>query len=289
MEIIIGKNAGFCFGVERAVNGAKEQVKKEKKIYCLGELVHNAQVIEALEKDGMVTIENLEEIQDESAKVMFRSHGVAKEIYEQAEKRKISYEDLTCPKVLYLHKLAEKYTKDGFFVLLVGSKTHAENIGTISFCKKENCYQFEGIEELQDAMSAYAKSGLSKLVLLSQTTYSLAKFESLVEELKKKCPEVVVENTICASTRIRQEETKELARKVDKMIIIGGKNSSNTKKLYEVAKKECEKTYLVETEKELNREAFVNEDKVGIMAGASTPKESIQNIKKFLEKEGENS
>ena len=111
----------------------------------------------------------------------------------------------------------------------------------------------------------------------------------MVEELKKRCPEVVVENTICASTRIRQEETKELARKVDKMIIIGGKNSSNTKKLYEVAKKECEKTYLVETEKELNREAFVNEDKVGIMAGASTPKESIQNIKKFLEKEGENS
>ncbi len=286
MEIIIGKNSGFCFGVERAVNGAKEQVKKEKKIYCLGELVHNAQVIESLEKDGMVTIKSLEEIQDESAKVIFRSHGVAKEIYEQAEKRGISYEDFSCPKVLYLHKLADKYTKEGFFVLLAGSKTHAENIGTISFCKKENCYQLEGIEELEDAMSAYRKSGLGKLVLLSQTTYALAKFESLVEELKERCPEVVIENTICASTRTRQEETKELARKVDKMIIIGGKNSSNTKKLYEVAKKECEKTYLVETEQELNRADFEENDLVGIMAGASTPKESIQKVKAFLESNG---
>jgi len=285
MEIIIGKTAGFCFGVERAVKGAIELAEKNEKIYCLGELVHNSQVVGELEKQGMVTVEELSEVKEENQKVIFRSHGVAKEVYEETEKRNLIYEDLTCPKVIYLHKLAEKYAKEDFFVILVGSKKHAENIGTISFCKKENSYQIEEPENLSDAIGEYIKSGLSKIVLLAQTTYSLAKFKQISEDLKVKCPEAVIENTICAATRLRQEETKELAEKVDKMIIVGGRNSSNTKKLAEVAEKECEQVFLVETYEELKKEDFKEDDKVGIMAGASTPKESIEAVVNFLKEQ----
>lgn len=285
MEVIIGKTAGFCFGVERAIKGAKELAEKNEKIYCLGELVHNSQVVGGLEKEGMITVEELSEIIEQNQKVIFRSHGVAKEVYEEAEKRNLIYEDLTCPKVIALHKVAERYAKEDFFVILTGSKKHPENIGTISFCKKENSYQLEEPENLANAIEAYRKTGLSKIVLISQTTYALAKFEKIAEELKKNFPELVIENTICAATRLRQEETKELAEKVDKMVIVGGKNSSNTKKLAEVAEKVCEKVFLVETYEELNKEDFSENDKVGIMAGASTPKESIQDIQNFLKRQ----
>lgn len=282
MEVIIGKNAGFCFGVDRAVQGARELVAKEAKAYCLGELVHNGQVVGALEKNGMKTIENLDEITDNTQKVIFRAHGVAKSVYEQAKRAGISYVDLTCPKVLHLHGLAEKHSQNGAFVILTGSKVHPENIGTISVVQKG--YILEQLEGVEEAWQAYLQSGCTALALLSQTTYSLAKFEEIKQSLLAKCPDLIVENTICASTRLRQEETKELAQKVSKMVIIGGKNSSNTKKLYEVAKKECEDTYIVETAEELNTADFNENDVVGIMAGASTPKESICEVEEFLKK-----
>lgn len=282
MEIIIGKNAGFCFGVERAVQGAKELVAQEKKAYCLGELVHNRQVVETLEKGGMKTIDTLEEVTDDTQKVIFRAHGVAKQVYESAKEKGITYLDLTCPKVLHLHQLAENYSQNGAFVILTGSREHPENIGTFSLVEKG--YTLEQPEEVEKAWKTYLQSGCKSLVLLSQTTYSLEKFNKIKQILLNKYPDLIIENTICASTKLRQEETKEIAKQVNKMIVIGGKNSSNTKKLYEIAKAECKATYLVETAEELNPTDFRSEDVVGIMAGASTPKESIYEVEEFLKK-----
>lgn len=279
---MIGKNASFCFGVGRAVQGAKELVAQEKKAYCLGELVHNRQVVETLEKDGMKTIGTLEEATDHTQKVIFRSHGVAKQVYESAKEKGINYLDLTCPKVLHLHQLAEKHSQNGAFVILTGSKNHPENIGTISMVEKG--FILERPEEVEEAWQAYLQSGCKQLALLSQTTYSLEKFNEIKQILLNKYPDLIIENTICASTKLRQEETKEIAKQVNKMIVIGGKNSSNTKKLYEIAKAECKATYLVETAEELNPTDFRSEDVVGIMAGASTPKESIYEVEEFLKK-----
>ena len=282
MEIIIGKNAGFCFGVDRAVQGARELVAKEKGMYCLGELVHNRQVVDTLENGGMKTMDTLEEVTDSTKTVIFRAHGVAQKVYETAKEKGIAYLDLTCPKVLHLHKLAQEHSQNGAFVILTGGKEHPENIGTFSLVEKG--YILEQPEAVEEAWQAYQQSGLQKLALLSQTTYSLEKFEKIEQHLLEKCPDLIIENTICASTRLRQEETKEMARKVGKMVIIGGKNSANTKKLYEVAKAECEETYLIETVEELDLADFQASDVVGIMAGASTPKESIEAVEQVLRK-----
>lgn len=280
MEIIVGKTAGFCYGVERAVEGATKQITNaNEKICCLGEIVHNKQVIEKLEKLGINCIETLEEAE---GTVLIRAHGIPKEVYELAKNMNIKIQDFTCPNVLKVHKIAEKYEKEGYFIFLSGAKSHPENIGTISHCGKDY-YIIEKEEDTSKAMEVFEKSKKNKLVLLSQTTFSLERFYKIEKILQEKIkPDVtfVVKNTICRTTELRQKETEELSKKVDTMIVIGGKNSSNTKKLYEIANKNCAHTILVETAQELKKEEMG--ERVGIMAGASTPKESIEEVIEFL-------
>lgn len=280
MEIIVGKTAGFCYGVERAVEGATKQITNaNEKICCLGEIVHNKQVIEKLEKLGINCIETLEEAE---GTVLIRAHGIPKEVYELAKNMNIKIQDFTCPNVLKVHKIAEKYEKEGYFIFLSGAKSHPENIGTISHCGKDY-YIIEKEEDTSKAMEVFEKSKKNKLVLLSQTTFSLERFykiEKILQEKIKSDVTFVVKNTICRTTELRQKETEELSKKVDTMIVIGGKNSSNTKKLYEIANKNCAHTILVETAQELKKEEMG--ERVGIMAGASTPKESIEEVIEFL-------
>ncbi len=251
MEIIVGKTAGFCYGVERAVKGATEEIKNTKEgIYCLGEIVHNKQVIKKLENLGVKCIE---EIQEAEGTVLIRAHGVAKEVYEKAKAMNIKIQDYTCPNVLKVHEIAEEYSQKGYYIILLGAKNHPENIGTASYCGKDY-YVLEKEEELDKAIKMFKETNKNKLLLLSQTTYSLEKFESIEKNIKSELKNevnFVVKNTICKTTELRQKETNELSKKVDKMIIIGGANSSNTKKLYEVAKKNCEDTIFVETVKDL--------------------------------------
>lgn len=283
MEIIVGKTAGFCYGVERAVNGATEEITKAgEKIYCLGEIVHNRQVVQKLEDLGIKCVETIEETK---GTVLIRAHGVPKEIYEIAEKMNVKIQDYTCPNVLKIHKIAEEFSKDGYFIFLLGAKKHPENIGTLSYCG-EDCYIIEKEEEVPEAIQVFEKAKKNKLLLISQTTFSLEKFHKIEEMLRnqiKKDVTFVIKNTICRATELRQKETEELSKKVDAMIIIGGKNSSNTKKLYEIAKKNCDNTILVETVQGLEIKEPVK--KMGIMAGASTPKESIEEIIEFLKRE----
>lgn len=277
MELIVGKTAGFCYGVKRAVDGAKEALKQNKKLYGLGEIVHNQEVVKELQNLGMQFIENIGEA---NGKTIIRAHGIPKQVYEEARQNQIELIDYTCPKVLKVHQIAEEYANKGYYIFLLGNKKHPEIIGTLSYCG-ENKFVIEKEDDTIKALETFEKSGMKKILVISQTTYSLEKFYIIEEIIKNEIPrdvEVVVKNTICQATEIRQKETEEMAKKVDAMIVIGGKNSSNTKKLYEIAKQYCKTVLLIENETELVLDNIKSTDKVGIMAGASTPKESIEKV-----------
>lgn len=281
MEIILGKTAGFCYGVRNAVQKAEEKLKKHKNVSCLGELVHNGQVIRKLEKLGLKIVERVE---DSNNKVIIRAHGIAKEIYHKAKKLNVEIFDFTCPNVLKIHKIADEHASKGYYIFLIGGKNHPESLGTISFCGKDS-YLIETKEEIDEAIKSFKESNIKKLLIIVQTTFSLEKFKDYVDEIKQKIDEDIelqVKNTICNATKIRQEETCEISKKVQCMIIIGGRNSSNTKKLYDIAKENCENTMIVETKDELDSKAIKKFEKIGIMAGASTPDDSIEGVIKAI-------
>lgn len=281
MEVIIGKTAGFCYGVRNAVTKAEEKVRQYKSIYCLGELVHNGEVVKKLEDAGLKTIENIEEA---NGKVIIRAHGIPKEIYAKAEKLGIEVFDYTCPSVLKTHKIADEYAKNNYFIFFIGNKQHPETIGTVSFCG-ENYYVIENLEDINEGIKKLKESNMKKLFILAQTTFSLEKFNDFIDIIKsnlEKNIDIKIENTICNATKMRQEETANLSKKVECMIIVGGKNSSNTRKLYDVSKENCVNTFLVEKKDELNLDIIKKFKNIGIMAGASTPNESINEIVKFL-------
>ena len=274
MEIIVGKTSGFCFGVKNAIGKTEEHLENETEVFCLGELVHNKQVIEKLESKGAKFIND---IKDAKSKVIIRAHGAERKIYEFAKNNNIEIIDLTCSKVSAIHKIAEKYVNEEYYILLIGQIGHPEIVATESFCG-QNYNIIEGIEDVDSAMKTYSKTKKNKLLVLAQTTYSLDKFNKIVEKIKMEEPNVEVKNTICNATKERQEETIKIARKVDAMIIVGGKHSSNTNKLYELSNKYCENVQIVETLKELDINKLKNCETVGIMAGASTPNESVEGI-----------
>ena len=281
MEIIVGRTAGFCYGVRNAVTKTEERLKEYKKIDCLGELVHNGEVIKKLENLGLNTVQQIE---DAKSKVIIRAHGIPKETYEKAKKNNIEIYDYTCPNVLKIHNIAEEYSKKDYFIFLIGNKEHPETIGTISFCGDKS-FIIENLDEIDNAIEFLNKSNKKKLLILVQTTFSLSKFNQIIDIIKNKLDknmEIEIKNTICNATKIRQEETEKLSNEVNCMIIIGGKNSSNTKKLYEIAKENCKNVYLIENERELQVENIMNMGKIGIMAGASTPDESISNVVKKM-------
>ena len=283
MELIVGKTAGFCYGVKRAVDGVKEELKQNETVYGLGEIVHNQEVITELENLGMQFIENIEE---SKGNTIIRAHGIPKQIYEKAKEKKIELIDYTCPKVLKIHQIAEEYANKGYYIFLLGNKKHPEIIGTLSYCG-ESKFVIEKEDDTIKALEIFDKSGIKKLLVISQTTYSLEKFYIIEEIIKNEIPKnvkLVIKNTICQATEIRQKETEEMAKKVDCMIVVGGKNSSNTKKLYEIAKQHCEIVLLIENETELTLDRIQSTDKIGIMAGASTPKESIEKVINKLKK-----
>lgn len=278
MEIIVGKTAGFCYGVKRAVEGAKKEIEKAKNsLYCLGEIVHNKQVINMLREKG---INFIEDISQANGKTIIRAHGIKKEIYLNAKKNNVELQDFTCPNVLKIHHIVEEYSKNGYYVFLCGSKKHPENIGTISYCSK-NADIIETKNEIFKALDKFKQSKIKKLLIISQTTYSLEEFyiiEEIVKNEVDKDIELVIKNTICHATELRQKETKEISKQVDYMVIIGGKNSSNTKKLYEISKLNCNNCICIETSDEIDLKEIEKQNKIGVMAGASTPQESILEI-----------
>lgn len=284
MEIILGKTSGFCFGVKNAIEGAEKELKNSKEqLYCLGEIIHNEEVIKNLESKGLKIIENINEVSD---KTIVRAHGIPKEIYETARARNIKLLDFTCPFVLKIHEDVIEYSKNDYFIFLLGAKNHPETVGTISFCGN-NSYIIEDMNDIPNAMTNFKSSKLKKLLVISQTTFSVSLFDIIVNEIKSQLSTEItleIKNTICNTTLIRQKETEEISKKVDLMIIIGGKHSSNTKKLYDISSKNCKTVLLIQNKADLNHEYLQQFQKIGIMGGASTPQNLIDDIVTFCKK-----
>ena len=280
MEVKIAKISGFCQGVNNAVSKSYQSIKSNNSIYCLGELVHNERVIEDLETNGMIFVESLNDVPNHS-KVIFRAHGEPKERYQEAISKNLEIIDLTCPKVKLIHQKMQE--RNDACIFLIGKHSHPESIASISYAK--NGLIIETEEDIEKSNDFILKSNFQKIYILSQTTMSQIKFNNLVSKIKDKYKkiETIVDNTICNATFLRQKEVMELSKKVNKMIIIGGKNSSNTKELYNISQNICNDTYLIHDSEELKNINFNEEDIVGISAGASTPDYIILEVKYYLE------
>lgn len=281
MEVIVGKYAGFCPGVSFTVNKAQELLEKEN-LYCLGEIIHNEQVIKKLEEQGMKTVNSIEEVPD-GAKLIFRAHGEPKWVYDRALEKNIEVIDLTCGKVGVIHQKVEKQIGKSF-IIIVGKKGHPEVIGTKGFAGDAS-YIVESSDDILPAYMEYEKTNLGKVYVVAQTTFSSKLFDELVDEIRKNFAEATfaVDKTICNTTEIRQREVGVLSKDVSKMIVIGGKNSSNTKELAKIAEASCGNVIQVQTASDLQKSFFNAEDKIGIVAGASTPSYIIEEVKNFLD------
>ena len=271
MEVILAKTAGFCFGVKRAVDTVYKEAGK-KNVYTYGPIIHNSEVVNDLKKKGVEVINSREELEAlEEGTVIIRSHGVAREIYDLIHEKGLKLVDATCPFVRKIHKIVEKAGNDGDQVIIVGSEHHPEVQGIKGWCTGEvhiisDAEQFEGID-------------LNKpTTLVSQTTFNYKKFQDLVEKFEKKGYDILVLNTICNATQERQVEARQIASQVDVMIVIGGRNSSNTQKLYEICRRECKHTYYIQTLEDFKPEITGTVRSVGITAGASTPNQIIEEV-----------
>ena len=264
-------------GIKNAIKMTDENLKKYNKLECLGDLLHNNQVLEKLKSKGLNIINNIEDARN---RVIIRAHGVTKDIYERAKEKNIDLVDCTCPKVIKIHELAEEASKiDNNYVIIIGEKTHPETLGTFSFVK--NGEIIEDIEQLKTRINQLNQK--ENIEVFTQTTYNLAKFKELENYLKENIKtKINIHNNICNATELRQKETEKISKEVDFMIIIGGPKSSNTHKLYEISKKNCKNAIKIETVKELYDINFDNINKVGVMAGASTPEESINDVINYL-------
>ena len=282
MKIIVGKYSGFCNGVKYTVEEANKALDGKDIIYCLGEIVHNERVISDLEKKGMKTIQSIEDAED-NTKVIIRAHGEIKDTYDKAEQKSIQLLDLTCGKIKAIRVKIKNQLKD-CFIIIIGKKGHPETLGVQSFSGKDS-YILENEEEINECKEVYLKSKKEKVYIVSQTTFNSDKFDRLVEQLQKELKgEIIVDKTICNATSNRQEETNELSKKVDVMIIVGGKKSSNTKELEVISKENCKNVYLVQDVNDLLDVTIPKDAKVGLMAGASTPEIVVKEIIDYLNK-----
>ncbi|MBU5254839.1 bifunctional 4-hydroxy-3-methylbut-2-enyl diphosphate reductase/30S ribosomal protein S1 [Tissierella praeacuta] len=270
MEIIIADNAGFCFGVKRAVDiTTTELLNSNNNIYSLGPLIHNPQVVKSFEEKGLKTIDEIEEIKN--GRVIIRSHGVSKSIIDKISDMSLDIIDSTCPYVKSVHKRVEEYQNQGYNIVIIGDASHPEIIGINGWCKNQ-AFIVNSLEEARNL------SKMDKICVVSQTTNTQEKFETLSKIIKEKGNKVEIFNTICNATNLRQESCKEVSSKVDAMIVIGGYHSSNTNKLVEISKKYCKNVYHIETSKELPLQVLSKFNKIGITAGASTPDWIIKEV-----------
>lgn len=283
MEVILGKKAGFCPGVTNTVTKVEKQLEIYNPLYCLGEIIHNPIVVDRLKEKGLKIVQTIEEVPEGQAMVI-RAHGATKQVYSKAEQKGLTLIDLTCPKVLEIHKQAENYAKQGYYILLIGEKEHVETIGTFSCCGQYATM----IEEKEDIFSALEKikeTNIRNVAILAQTTFLITKFDNFVETIKRhidKDTNLEVNKTICDATRLRQAETREIAKQVEVMVVIGSHNSSNSKKLYDISIEECNNALLVEKLDDLYVNYIRRFHKVGVTAGASTPDDMIETVVKIL-------
>lgn len=266
--------AGFCFGVKRAVELVYKTIGEDENVYTYGSIIHNEAVVSDLEKKGVRVLNSLKELENiKKGTIIIRSHGVSREVQEAMENAGLRVLDATCPFVKKIHRQVMEKEREGFDIILVGNKSHPEVEGIRGWCMKEPVV----IENPRDALN-FLPVKEKKYFLVSQTTFNYKYFQDIVEILGKKSYDIIALNTICNATEERQSQTRDLARESDAMIVIGGKESSNTQKLYEICKKECENTYYIQTLDDLNLKEMQSYRNVGITAGASTPNNIIKEV-----------
>ncbi len=278
MEVIVAKTAGFCFGVERAVEKVYKQTESGKKIYTYGPIIHNDQVVKDLEEKGVTVLKNLDDVKTvDEGTVIIRSHGVAEEVYEKIEQVGLECVDATCPFVKRIHNTVAKESQNGRKIVIIGNDGHPEVEGIKGWCTTPAIV----VESEEEALNFTAEQG-DRLCIVSQTTFNHNKFQELVEIFQKKGYDILVVNTICNATEERQTEAKMIAGQVDAMIVIGGAHSSNTRKLFEICSRECENTYFIQTLDDLNLDFPKSVRLVGITAGASTPNNIIEEVQNYV-------
>ncbi len=273
MAIKLAKSAGFCFGVERALNTVYSLLEENEKVCTLGPIMHNPQVIDELSKKGVRVISEVCEF-DNGAKLVIRAHGVSPKVIKEIEENNIPYIDATCPFVKKIHKLVYKASSENKTVLIAGDAKHPEIIGIIGYCESP-CYVFKDNSELENLFKNHPNLCKNNLFICAQTTFNTTEWEKCLKTLKKLCTNASTFDTICKATVERQAEARSLAQESDVMIIVGGKESSNTAKLRDVCEKYC-KTYLITDASELAN--FGPNQKIGITAGASTPASIIKEV-----------
>ena len=277
MKIELAKTAGFCFGVKRAVDTVYAQAREHEgeKIYTYGPIIHNEEVIRDLQKQGVEVLCDEKELDAvESGIVVIRSHGVPRYICEKIEKKGLTCVDATCPFVKKIHKIVEEESSRGTHVIIIGNGEHPEVQGIRGWAGD----RVTVIQTAEDAQKFHLEENAGKICIVAQTTFNYNKFKDLVEIISKKGYDIIVLNTICNATKERQEEARHIAERVDAMVVIGDKRSSNTQKLFEICKEECLNTYYIQTLDDLDTNQLRSVETVGITAGASTPKKIIEEV-----------
>ena len=284
MNVKLAKSAGFCFGVKRAVDTVNSEIAKatNKKIYTYGPIIHNEEVVNEFKAQGVDVIEEGMDLSGiQPGTVIIRSHGVSREVQNDLMNSGFDVVDATCPFVKKIHRLVDEHSAAGYYVLVVGNPSHPEVEGIVGWINGDDYKVISNDSDLSFLENVKER----KICMVSQTTYNHRKFQDLVEIITEKGYDILVLNTICNATEERQVEASEISKEVDAMIVIGGKKSSNTQKLFEICKRECEDTYYIQTKDDLDLSVLQSIDNVGITAGASTPNKIIEEVQQYVRDE----
>ena len=277
MEVRIAENAGFCFGVKRAMNMAWDELenKNGNKVYSLGPLIHNKQAVDKYKEKGLLEMDSLDKVPNDS-KLIIRSHGVAEDVYVQSKSKNMDIVDTTCPFVKKIHEIVKEFSNNGYKIIIVGNATHPEIVGINGWCNNEAF-----VVNSEEDVDNIPFNNNDKYCVVSQTTANLEHFDKIVEKINSKTDNLTVKNTICFATKERQLSATDLAKEVDCMVVIGGKHSSNTQKLVNICKN-IVPTFSIETKEELQKDMFEGFKVAGVTAGASTPDWIIDEIIEYL-------
>ncbi len=282
-KVTVAESAGFCFGVDRAVKMVYSELEKNTKVATLGPIIHNQDVVNDMKAKGARIIDSVDELEADET-VVIRSHGVGREIYEQIAAKGNRMLDATCPFVSRIHKIVAEKIKQGYFVLIAGDASHPEVQGIVGHCD-ENYLVFKESFELKDFFEKKFKNLKKKLAIVAQTTYNIVVWDECLNVIPKDDPDIEISDTICNATDTRQSDAAGLAKASDIMLVVGGRHSSNTVKLYEVCSRYC-KTYHIENSDELRSLKLPDAEKIGITAGASTPAYIIKEVQTTMAENG---
>ena len=276
MKVKIAKEAGFCFGVKRAMKMAWDELELNSDIYALGPLIHNRQAVQKYEDKGLITVDTIDSIPNNES-VIIRSHGVSKDIYDRANFSNLNIIDTTCPFVKKIHNIVKEFYEEGFKIIIIGDKNHPEIIGINGWCENSAL-----IIKSVDDLNNLNLDNNNKYCVVAQTTLNLELYNQIADILSKELDNIQFNNTICSATKTRQQAAKELSVDVDCMIVIGGKHSSNTQKLVNICKEQVP-TFSIETKEDLDIDKLSKFNIIGVTAGASTPNWIIEDVICFIE------